>query len=421
MSTVTRTRRTEHGAFIVDRSGTILGFDQAMEGLTGWPAIDIVGRNKQLGRSLTRGAGAERQFGTISIYEGEIPLISGSKTLELTLHCRDGRVLQVEASAQRLDGPGERLLVTVLRILARSPGKSPSEARNRRDPLTGLPNPDAFAARLTSDFMQAAGAARPLALVLADVDHLREINDRHGWAAGDQVLQKFAGILRVTVEDESRLCRLGDDDFAILLPNSGRGEARQLAASLRSMVERYRFFNTHDGLLIGRSEPAVTVSLGAASFPADAENGVDLMDRARDALNEARSMGRNRVWCYLRRPRVPLEVPVFFDGAESLLVGYTRDLSPSGIFVQTSVPMEIGMRCALAFPLPGKQSKVHVIGRVVRTVPAEFAPESQAVRVPGMGVEFERFGGSIDRRSIEAFLHRHELDTRRPEVPPLSF
>jgi Tfp pilus assembly protein PilZ len=158
---------------------------------------------------------------------------------------------------------------------------------------------------------------------------------------------------------------------------------------------------------------------GAASFPADAENGSDLVDRAKDALDEAREMGRNRVWCYLRRPRVPLEVPVFFDAAESLLVGYTRDLSPSGIFVQTAVPMEIGMRCALAFPLPGHDGKVHVIGRVVRKVPPEVG-ENRVVRIPGMGVEFERFGGATDRRSIESYLHHHEGETQRPEVGPLS-
>jgi len=130
-------------------------------------------------------------------------------------------------------------------------------------------------------------------------------------------------------------------------------------------------------------------------------------------------MGRNRVWCYLRRPRVPLEVPVFFDGAESLLVGYTRDLSPSGIFVQTAVPIDIGMRCALAFPLPGREGKVHVIGRVVRTVPPEFST-SETLRVPGMGVEFERFSGRTDRRAIDSWVHRHEAETVRPETHPLS-
>ena len=131
-------------------------------------------------------------------------------------------------------------------------------------------------------------------------------------------------------------------------------------------------------------------------------------------------MGRNRVWCYLRRPRVSLEVPVYFEGSASLLVGYTRDLSPSGVFVQTAAPIDIGMRCALTFNLPGRDDRIHVIGRVVRTVPAETVFEAREVRIPGMGVEFERFGGKCDRRAIDAYVHGHEETTTRPERGPLS-
>jgi uncharacterized protein (TIGR02266 family) len=99
---------------------------------------------------------------------------------------------------------------------------------------------------------------------------------------------------------------------------------------------------------------------------------------------------------------VRLEVPVFFDGEEALLVGFTRDLSPSGIFVHTAAPIDIGMRCALTFPLPGHDERVRVIGRVVRAVPVEEA--ARATRSPGMGVEFESFEGASDRSAIETFL-----------------
>lgn len=400
-------RSIDHGSFIVDRRGTILGFDERMEQLTGWPAVDVVGRSKNLGGAITNGP----------LYDGDVPIVAGSKPLSITLRCRDGRRIEVDSVARRMKGPGERVMVTALRILARSATDMAEEFEQGRDALTGLPNSSAFDQRLEADFESAGTTARPLALVLADIDRLREINDTLGHDAGDEVLQKFAGILRVAVSDESRIFRLGDDDFAILLPDSGRGEARQFAAALRSTVERYRFFRSGGGT----ADPRITLSLGAASFPADCERAHELVERARDALDEARTMGRNRVWCYLRRPRVPVEVPVFFDGAESLLVGYTRDLSPSGIFVQTSAPVDIGMRCALAFPLPGLEGKVHVIGRVVRTVPAEQANEEIEVRIPGMGVEFERFGGSHDRRTIDAFLHRNETTSLRPESGPLSF
>jgi diguanylate cyclase (GGDEF)-like protein len=403
MKEFNRVRRAECGSLIVDRRGTILGFDQALEELTGWPAIEVVGRNKELSRS-------------VPLYDGDIPMLENRRSLELSLHCRDGRTLEVEAIASHMAGPGDRMLVTILRVLALSTLDAAGEEQDRHDPLTTLPDSEAFAVRLATEFSAAASSAKPLALVLADIDHLREVNDRLGHRAGDEVLQRVAGILRARVDDEAMLGRLGDDDFAILLPGSGRGDARQLAAGIRSAVESYQFFQDEDE----DDRTKVTLSLGSASFPADAERASDLMDRAKDALDEARSMGRNRVWCYLRRPRVPLEVPVFFEGAEALLVGYTRDLSPSGIFVQTSVPIEIGMRCALAFALPGRDSKVHVIGRVVRSVPPEVSEESQLTRIPGMGVEFERFGGSTDRRAIEAYLHSNESTSLRPENGILS-
>lgn len=415
MKEFSRVRPSDCGSFIVDRRGTILGFDQALEDLTGWPAVCVVGRDKGLALAPGEAEGAGATAGA-PLYDGEIPVDGAPRNLELVLHCRDGRSLEVEAAATRLEGPGERVMVRVLRVTSLSSDDPARQDEARRDPLTALPNAEAFAVRLAAEFAEAAERARPLAVILADIDHLREINDVLGHRAGDEVLRKVAGILRVREPDESRLCRLGEDDFAMLLPDAGRGEARQVAAGLRSTIERYRFFGS------SQANPGlqVTMSLGAASFPADAENASDLMERARDALNEARTMGRNRVWCYMRRPRVPVQVPVFFEGAESLLVGYTRDLSPSGVFIQTSAPIDIGMRCALAFPLPGRDGKVHVIGRVVRTVPTQIARETQEVRIPGMGVEFERFGGRSDRRAIESFLHERESTTLRPESGLLS-
>ena len=408
--------RTELGSFIVDRRGTVLGFDHAMEALTGWPAVEVVGRNKETCGRLAVENG-EAAIPGAPLYQGQVRVDTCRQRLTLKLGCRDGRLLETDAVAERLEGPGGRARVTVLAVLTLSAAERTSANGERYDPLTSMRNAEAFREALEADVESAARAARPLALILADVDRLRRVNDRLGRSAGDDVLRKLAGVLRVAVPDHTRIFRLADDDFAVLLPGAGRGDARQQAAALRSIVERYRFFAPEAA---SPSDPPITLSLGAASFPADAEKPGDLVGRAAEALDEARSMGRNRVWCYLRRPRVPLEVPVFFDGEESLLVGFTRDLSPSGIFVHTAAPIDIGMRCALSFPLPGHEERVHVIGRVVRAVPPEPPAATASTRVPGMGVEFERFGGAADRRAIEAFLHGNEAATRRPEVGPLS-
>ncbi|MGH9392258.1 MAG: diguanylate cyclase domain-containing protein, partial [Vicinamibacteria bacterium] len=281
------------------------------------------------------------------------------------------------------------------------------EGSERHDPLTGLETRDAFRLRMDGGLQSAARRACPVALLLVDVDTLRSINDRLGRSAGDDVLRRLAGILRATVGEEDYVARIADDDFAILLSGAGRGEARQTAARLRSTVERFRFF----GVQGGGTAIKVTLSVGAASFPADAESVSDLIQRSQEALDEARALGRNRVWCYTRRPRVPLRAPVYLDGSEPLLVGYMRDLSPSGIFVQTSDPIEIGMRCAMVFPVPTSDAKVHIIGRIVRTVPLQDATAD--ARIPGMGIEFEKIG-SRDRRSIDTFLYEQESAGMRP-------
>lgn len=405
---------SHYGSFIVDGRGTILGFDQALEELTGWPAIEVVGHGKDL--NLGSRPSDNGSIRTIPLYEGQVPMGPREGNLVLFLNCRDGRRLDVEARTRPLEGPGSRVHLTVLRVLASSSAERGLPDHESRDPLTGLPDREAFSAQFAADFAEAAARARPLALVMLDVDHLREINDRLGREAGDEVLKKISGILRVTIEDERRVARLGNDDFAVLLRGAGRGEARRRASALRSTVERFGFFNERDR---DHRRP-VTVTLGAASFPADADTQNELLERAREALDEARAMGRNRVWCYLRRPRVPLQVPVYFDGTDPLLVGYTRDLSPSGIFVQTTAGIEVGMRCALTFPLPGHDGKVHVVGRVVRTVHPSVSTDSGDLRIPGLGVEFERFGGDRDRRAIDCFLHAHESTTLRPEDGILS-
>lgn len=415
-STAGRRRGTAgSGSFILDANDTVLGFDQGMEELTGWPAVEMVGRSQRLVLARSNPEAGEPAE---TIRPGRAPLVdpdSESARLDLRLSCRDGRLLEVEVEAVRLPGSGGRTTVSVLRVLARSGSPAVLAAVGGCDPLTGLADRASFEPVLAACVEDATREARPLALVLADVDHLRRVNDRMGRIAGDEVLLKLAGILRASVDDEAFVARLGDDDFAVLLPNAGRGDARQFAARLRSTVERFRFGGPRhpDG-------PArVTLSLGAASFPGDADGGYDLLARAREALDEARLLGRNRVWCYLRRPRVPLRAPVYFDGEQPLLLGFMRDLSPSGFFVETPVPIEIGMRCALSFPLPAVQGNVHVIGRVVRAVPPEAAAGAE-LRAPGMGIEFERFGPE-DRRAIDGFLHANEGSTLRPENGTLSF
>jgi diguanylate cyclase (GGDEF)-like protein len=385
------------GSFLIDAKGTVIGFDGEMERLTGWTAADVVGR--VAGSRLLAGGGFD-------------PATCG-EAAELALCCRDGHVLDVEVSVTSGEGAVNRYTVTVHRVVSRTEAGEPAPVPGR-DPLTGLATRQSFLERLGVEMRAASSTGRPLAVVVADVDRLRKVADAHGRETATAVLRKLAGVLRAMVRDEDLVARLEEDDFAVILSGLGRGSARQVAARLRSNVERTRFTAIWDSdVTFG-----VTLSLGAASYPTDADNEIDLLARAGEALDEARAFGRNRVWCYTRRPRVPLRTPVYLDGSSPLLLGYSQDLSPSGLFVATPAPIDVGMRCALSFPLPTSQGNVHVIGRVVRTVPLAGGSFGD-VRSPGMGVEFEKFGAE-DRHAIEAYLYENELRTTRPESRAFS-
>src|SRR5262245_6388768 len=174
--------RGPKGSFIVDGRGVVLAFDLKMEELTGWPAFEVVGRHKdQAGGHESADAGVIVR----SLYEGTIPTPSSPEAFDLRLRCRDGRLLDVEAFAKPLRGAGGRLSVNVSRVLALSEVPGLASGSERRDRLTGLEDQGAFLARLETEVALADACARPLAIILADVDHLRRINDRLGRSAGD--------------------------------------------------------------------------------------------------------------------------------------------------------------------------------------------------------------------------------------------
>ena len=117
-----RDTRGELGSFIVDDHNTILGFDLGMELLTGWPAMEVVGRPKSRCGGLAIDADASERISPASgaLYDGMIPVNCNIQSMQLKLNCRDGRVLETEAITERLSGTVDRARVTVLRVLALS-------------------------------------------------------------------------------------------------------------------------------------------------------------------------------------------------------------------------------------------------------------------------------------------------------------
>lgn len=388
--------RPAGGSVILDGLGTILAFDQRMERLTGWSAWEVVGQQKDLGVYSPPDAWGARTFAPRPLFAGGIPDVEGTNERQMVITCRDGSQLSVDAFVSSLPGRGDRILVEVRRVLARIGGSTAGIDASDHDPVTRLPGASIFQRALTETFEATLAGGHPFALLLVDIDHLGEINARHGTSRGDDVLRHVAGILRASTRHSDVVSRLAADDFGVLLTGAGRGDARHVGGRIRRAIEMFRFpGETRQDAL------PVTVSIGVACFPADGGSPAELLRRTKEALDEVHRMGRNRVWCYVRRPRVPVLVPVYFDGPAGHLLGTSRDLSNSGIFVETLDELPLGMRLGLAFRLPGGAVPVRVVGRVARVVPHG---SEGAFEAAGLGIEFERYSDE-DRRRLDEFLH----------------
>ncbi|WP_404384232.1 diguanylate cyclase [Caenispirillum salinarum] len=154
------------------------------------------------------------------------------------------------------------------------------------DTLTGALNRRAFMARLETETQRAGRHGHDFAVLMLDIDHFKRINDTRGHAAGDQALVAFADTLRGHLRDTDSLGRLGGEEFAVLLPETGADGAATLAERLRAAVAAARV--TTDAATFG-----FTTSAGLASFAGDTPES--LLRRADGALYRAKEGGRDRV------------------------------------------------------------------------------------------------------------------------------
>ena len=157
------------------------------------------------------------------------------------------------------------------------------------DALTGLNNRRFLETHLSSALDHAAHMGRPLSLMILDVDHFKLVNDTYGHDAGDEVLKGLAQRVRRVVRNADLVCRLGGEEFVIVMPDTPLLIAAKIAERVRSAVQSEMFQIDASGRAI-----PVTISIGIAERADDA-NPDALLRRADKALYDSKSAGRNRV------------------------------------------------------------------------------------------------------------------------------
>lgn len=172
-------------------------------------------------------------------------------------------------------------------------------AQARLDSRTGLLNAGTWHREAEVEFVRALRAQAPLALVVIDVDHFRNVNETAGLQAGDEVLRNLARTLAEKVYGRGLVGRIGGEEFAILLPHMGLDEARRLGERLRDHIAAESIV-IEDGSYAGFVF-RLTVSIGVAAAGQACRAFSELISAADRALTEAKSSGRNRV-CVSQEP-----------------------------------------------------------------------------------------------------------------------
>jgi len=153
------------------------------------------------------------------------------------------------------------------------------------DGLTALFNQRQFARSLSTELLRSQRNGEPVSLIITDLDNFKQVNDAHGHTVGDDVLAAVARDVIASVRPFDVACRIGGEEFAVILPQTTKQEAVQVAERMRTRVA----LADHEGL------PCVTISCGVATYPEDAASIRELTTRADDGMYAAKAAGRNAV------------------------------------------------------------------------------------------------------------------------------
>ena len=224
-----------------------------------------------------------------------VPLMVGGEVIGSVLLSRPAPYAEAEEQQIRESVSQAAPVLANLRNLA------VAEIRAATDGLTGLPNKRAVTDALKRTFAQAAATSAPLALLLLDLDHFKQVNDQYGHAEGDQVLAGVGAALRSVLRAGDFAGRNGGEEFAVLLPDTDIAAALEIAERVRATIAEVTMPGT---------DVPVTVSIGVAGFPGHAST-LDRLERLADAaLYVAKRQGRNRVELAEPAPAdAPADVP----------------------------------------------------------------------------------------------------------------
>lgn len=284
--------KSEHAGFMVE-AGILLAdisatntkaMNRLLEFLIHWLAYHILGSDKTMARQI---AAIEQGASPAEAYQAhEHSLDSATEPLLVALN---GLFQQVSERNRELVVLNQSLEAKVAaRTRELQEANQHLEELALTDILTGLPNRRHAMRRLDSLWRESSTSGKPIACMMIDADHFKEVNDSHGHDAGDLVLKRLAKELKHSVRNDDVVCRLGGDEFFIICPNTDLDGALHIAELTRANVEAMRV-RTGDGHWNS------SISVGVAVRRPDMQTPDDLIKLADRSVYESKRAGKNCV------------------------------------------------------------------------------------------------------------------------------
>jgi diguanylate cyclase (GGDEF)-like protein/PAS domain S-box-containing protein len=220
-----------------------------------------------------------------------LPLIAKSDVLGL-LHLRDRQFTQIQSEQNVISGLKD-MAVILSEYLSLSIANIQLNERlarqSIRDPLTGLFNRRFMIESLEREIKRAERNHTQVGIIMADIDHFKEFNDKYGHAAGDQVLTQMGGFFKAGLRGSDVACRYGGEEFVFFLPECSAENTFKRADQMREEVKNLAV--RYGGELLA----SITLSMGISTYPDQGHNAEDLLRVADAALYRAKQEGRDRV------------------------------------------------------------------------------------------------------------------------------
>lgn len=162
------------------------------------------------------------------------------------------------------------------------------ERLSREDPLTGLYNRRELEGRLRDEVLRADKLGTPLSLAVMDIDHFKNINDRHGHSVGDIALQRASSLIRQCARQVDFIARHGGEEFALIMPGAGIAEAREICQRICNA------FRDEDWQSVLPEIPSVTISIGVSEWSTGLDSHA-FLDRVDALMYAAKRAGRDRI------------------------------------------------------------------------------------------------------------------------------